>query len=229
MSTVTFSHAKRIAAWALGGALILTVVVGVTIDVFDSEAPVSTVDAAAIAFECPGTSEPDPERAERTEALLRITESGSSLLEQAPGSSRMCFGDTVNQGVTSEGVALLDSNVSDRENAARLGHLLLHASEGSPFPEDSDPSRPCSVLVDQAIEAEARAHALELVLRRELGVVHPATTYPFERDFWAASPDERVDLLRAYFQEHREGGEGVRGFVAEYTRRCESSRDTKTH
>jgi len=95
-----------------------------------------------------------------------------------------------------------------------------------PFTEGFDRSRPCDDIVAEAIESEARAHALELELRRELGVTEPTWTFPFEADFWEANGNARIELLRAFFRAHPDGGEGVPGFVSAYGRRCEALQTT---
>lgn len=134
----------------------------------------------------------------------------------------ICFSETTVPSVTTDGVFVLDPRIGEAESAARLGHLLLHRAEGMPFTSGFDRSRPCDEVVAEAIMAEARAHALELELRRELGVTEPTWTFPFESDFWAARADDRIELLRVYFRDHPNGGDGVPGFVSGYTRRCEA-------
>ncbi len=179
-------------------------------------------DAAAAArgqTSCGHGQQEDPARAVRIRALLAGVEAGRGLWARAPGRLRICFIETGIASLSTDGVITLDRRAGDAECAARLGHLLLHAIDGAPLPAAIPPSRSCDLAVRHALEAEARAHALELTLRRQLGVP-PRTGHPFEAAFWAAPAGRRVELLRAHFVAHPEGGPGLPGYVNAYTRRC---------
>lgn len=119
---------------------------------------------------------------------------------------------------------LLDERDGDAEGAARLGHLLLHAIEGLPMDPGRGRGRPCEARVAEAVRVEARAHALELELRRDLGVTAPRATFAFETAFWSAPPERRVEVIRAWLEAHPHGGAGVPGFVDAYGRACRAAR-----
>jgi hypothetical protein len=142
------------------------------------------------------------------------------VLERERSPALVCFAEVEIPTITTEGTITLGERETDAENAARLAHLLLHAIEGAPLPEGFDRSRPCASVVRDAVRAEARAHALELQLRRELGATDPRRSYPFERDFWSAPADRRLEVLESYFWAHPRGGGGLPAFVEELTRRC---------
>lgn len=168
----------------------------------------------------------DAPRARRVRALLEKAPAGRGLRGRAPRRLRVCFIDEGIPSLSSEGVVTLLRQATDAECAARLGHLLLHAVEGPPLPETIPAARACAAVVGEALAAEARSHALELTLRRQLGV--PARPdHPFEAAFWAAPAGKRVDLLRAHFRAHPEGGPGFPGYVSAYTSRCLSQKQEK--
>jgi hypothetical protein len=162
----------------------------------------------------------DEARTRRVLALLSTARAGRSLLERARRPLRVCHGHGIAPTITTEGALALDSAEQDAESAARLGHLLQHAVHGAPLSKSFDPARSCSALVREAIDAEASAHALELELRRALGVMHPRRVLPFEPAYWAAPAGQRLDVLRSYFWRHPGGGAGLPGFVDAYSRRC---------
>jgi hypothetical protein len=169
---------------------------------------------------CPDGLHEDESRAGRLVGLLDSTGPGRDLLRRAPALPRICFGDVAEPAITSEGVVLLDPRDDDGEAAARLGHLVLHVVEGLPMSGATGPERPCRERVDDAVRAEARAHALELELRRRLGVTRPRAPFAFENAYWAAPQDRRVEVIRAWFEAHPAGGGGVPGFVDAYGRAC---------
>ena len=166
------------------------------------------------------TGRADPARVRRVRSLLGRTRAGRSLLDRARTPLAVCFADAAVPMITTEGKITLGLRETDAENAARLAHLLQHAIEGPPLPDDFDRSRSCSSVVRDAIRAEARAHALELQLRRELGATDPRRVYPFERDFWSAPVERRIEALESFFRAHPRGGRGLPAFVEAFTRRC---------
>ncbi len=153
-------------------------------------------------------------RAQRVEKRLASSARGRELLARAR--PPLCFADAEASALVEGGAALLDAEAGDAENAARLGHLLLHAVEGPPFAARA--GVPCAALVAEAIAREARAHALELELRRELEVTNARRRYPFEADFWRAPPEGRLALVQARL--HAE----PRGLARDYQQRCEALR-----
>lgn len=172
---------------------------------------------------CGSGQQADAGRAARVRALLANVQAGRKLWARSPRGLNICFIDEGIPSLSTDGVITLDRRASEAENAARLGHLLLHAAEGPPLPNRIPASRSCAEVVRQALGAEARAHALELTLRRQLGV--PARRgHAFEGAFWAAPAPRRVELLRAHFQAHPHGGPGLPGYVTAYTLRCEEQK-----
>jgi len=178
------------------GALAVAVVVAVTWLLTRPEPSArSSFAPGGKASACRSDQLEDPARAHRVEALLRSTAEGRRLLESQPAPVPICFASGDASALVNGGPALLDRAASDGENAARLGHLLLHATERMPFSGALDPRRPCAALVEEAVRAEARAHALELELRRALRVTAPRRRYDFEADYFATSPERRLELL----------------------------------
>ncbi|MBI4703967.1 MAG: hypothetical protein HY744_22900 [Deltaproteobacteria bacterium] len=174
--------------------------------------------AAAV---CPAALRADAARASRVRVLLASTAEGRDVLRRVGGHTpRVCFGGDEAGVLRADGVLVLSPQCSEREQAARLGHLLLHAVEGPPFPVRPAPSRPCADLVAAAVRAEARAHALELRLRRELGVTAPRLPFPFEGAFWAAPAERQVEVVRTWLLAPPAGAGGPAGLAAAYARRC---------
>ncbi len=172
---------------------------------------------------CAGRRE-DPARTERLRALLASLPRGRSLLGRARGPLRVCYAGAGSESFTAGDDLVLVEGVTDAENAARLGHLLLHRVEGTPEPETAAQTTACAALVREAIMAEARAHALELELRHDLQVTHPRRVFPFARAYWDAPAADRLEVLRRHFWAHPEGGAGVPGFVQQVARRCAARR-----
>lgn len=173
---------------------------------------------------CPGPTSSDAERAARVIAFARRSAEGRALLVRAAG-ARLCFGEVAPSVVTSDGAVLLDRRLGDAEAAARLGHLLHHVAEGAPLDEGATDGRPCEERVADALVAEGRALALELRLRRELGVRQPRVRYEFEAPFHRAPEDRRQALIVAYLEAHPEGAPGVDGLANAYLARCREARE----
>lgn len=188
----------------------------------------SAVDATGSrreAAQCGPGQQDNPARAAAVRALLAKVKAGRGLWSRAPAGLQICFVESGVPSIATDGVITLDRRAADAESAARLGHLLLHAVEGSPLPDKIPPSRSCAEVVQNALGAEARAHARELTLRRQLGI--PLRDgHPFEQAFWAAPEPRRVELLRAYFRAHPAGGAGLPGYVSAYTQRCNTLKST---
>ncbi|UQA62587.1 hypothetical protein [Polyangium aurulentum] len=136
---------------------------------------------------------------------------------------RVCFGPAAVSALTSEGVIMLDASLGEGEAAARLGHLSMHVARGSPLvlPEDRGG---CDAAVERALAAEADALALELRLRRALGVTSPKIPYAFEEEHWRAEPEARTPLVLAYLRAHPDGAPGLDALGAGYARRCREAR-----
>jgi len=217
---VTASRSNRRALLGTLSVLILTA--GASACERDGRSPHDA--SAAPGLQCPAGKHLDPDRLARLRALLEKSGGGRDLLRRAPEPLHACFGEVPVPAITTGGVFLLDSRLAEPESASRFAHLLHHAVEGMPGADIGDRSRPCSAIVDDALRSEAEAHALELQLRRELGVTGPSRTYPFEEAFWAAPAERRVPLLMEFFRAHPAGAEGVPGFVEAYGSRCEEMR-----
>jgi len=168
---------------------------------------------------CPEAFFDQPARAERLRGLLGSTEDGRALLDALGESEvRFCFGTIEVPVVTSERVLLLDTRAADPESAARAGHLLQHVVRGAPMPAEIAPGVDCDAVVLAALEREAAAYALEIRLRRALGVHE--RRYAFEDAYAEAGEHAILD----YLVEHPEGGPGMDGLGAAYRQRCELGR-----
>lgn len=158
-----------------------------------------------------GTGRADSARARRVEARLATTGRGAELLAGSPVA--ICFAGAGDSALVEDGTLILDEAASDAENAARLGHLLLHAREGLVLDPGSE-ATDCATRVQAALAAEVRAHALELELRRTLGVVSPRRRYAFEQRYWNAPAASRATLLGAALAAEPEG------IIRAYAARC---------
>lgn len=112
---------------------------------------------------CPPGTSLDEVRTERAAALLATPSAGRALLahDELP---IVCWGPSEPAVMEDRSHVRLDPRASDREAAARLGHLLLHLRDGVPLAEG------CGALA-MAESREREAHALEDHLRAELGLV----------------------------------------------------------
>ena len=172
---------------------------------------------------CPGGLRADPARAAAIVGLLRRTDQGAPLLRREPQPLRLCFTDEGAGVVRSDGVFVLAATGDQRAAAARLGHLLHHQIFGEPLREPLDPARSCGELVAAAMQAEAEAHALELHLRRALGVTRPLHDAELETAFWAAAPPDRVGVMHRFLT-GADGRPARPALQSAYARRCASLR-----
>jgi hypothetical protein len=178
---------------------------------------------------CPPRFAADGPRARALEGLLASTPEGEAILAHLPrrSSPPVCFGPAVVSAITTEGVVLFDAGLEGPEAAARLGHLLIHVTEGVPMARPTP--EPCPVQVERALAAEAHALAVEIRLRRALGMTGSSgrarrIPYAFEDDFWAAPAGERQVLVLAYLHAHPDGGPGLDALASGYARRCAEGR-----
>jgi len=151
-------------------------------------------------------------------------------LEDAPGGGQIvraaretrafsvCFGRIGVSAVTTEGAVLMDEALGREEGAARLGHLLQHVARGSPLVLPKEGS--CEEATARALEKEAEALSLELMLRRALGVSAPRVRYEFEANYWSTNEKERVPLVLEYLRAHPDGAPGIDALGSAYARRC---------
>ncbi|MDQ3037104.1 MAG: hypothetical protein M3Y87_32215 [Myxococcota bacterium] len=169
---------------------------------------------------CPEGALDQPARADAIVARLASVPEGAAIVESARARvARICFGSGASV-IDDERTVLLDRALSEGEAASRLGHLMMHARDGSPYQPGSD----CEVVVARALDAEARAHAVELALRRALSVRGEALVYELEPVFWETPERDRVALVRAWLESHPDGGGGFDALGAGYRERCERDR-----
>ncbi|AKF08403.1 hemophore-related protein [Sandaracinus amylolyticus] len=174
-----------------------------------------TLVACEAPASCPEGAIERPARADAIRARLATVLEGASLLRVHSGP--ICFADGPSVIDERTHAVVLDRALGEGEAAARLGHLLVHVRDGSPYREGPH----CDVVVARALDAEARAHALELDLRRALSVAPDVLRYELEPAYWAAPPDERVALVRAYLEAHPDGAPGIDALASAYRQRCE--------
>ncbi|WP_236604107.1 hypothetical protein [Sandaracinus amylolyticus] len=163
---------------------------------------------------CPQGALDLPARAEAITTRLASVPEGAALLRDHD--PRICFADSPSVIDEQTHAVLLDRALAAGEAAARLGHLLVHVRDGSPYRDGPD----CDVVVARALDAEARAHALELDLRRALSVTPDVLRYEFEPAYWAVPEHERIALVRAYLESHPDGAPGIDALASGYRARC---------
>lgn len=167
---------------------------------------------------CPESTQPDGARLLRVVHRLAHSREGAALLRRVGHPPLTCFGPVDDGLLRSDGVLVLSNVADDAAAAARLGHLLLHQLEGFHF-DDSD-ARPCSERIAEALTAEARAHALELRLRRALAAGGRLLPEEVESAYWMAGGDDAgVEVLRRHF-----ASAGPGGLADAYARRCREGR-----
>lgn len=153
---------------------------------------------------------------------LRAIGLGDTVDGANPDSLRFCYGAIDNPVVSDERVLLLSDAMAEPELLARVGHLLHHIAEGSPFPDAVAADADCDAVVATALAREARAYAAEVHARHQLGV--RTSRYDFEPDARAADPEARVALIERYLVEHADGGRNLDPLGAAYRQRCEVER-----
>lgn len=134
----------------------------------------------------------------------------------------ICFAPEGLGVITGERQLLLSDALDDGENAARLGHLLVHARDGLPLDSDrAGAGRDCEALVARALDSEALAHVVEVRLQTALEVTPTHFVFEFASQVRAA-PDEAhaVALVRRYLAAHPTGAPGIDGLAAAYHQRC---------
>lgn len=117
---------------------------------------------------CPDRTARDPERLARLHQRLTADPDARALVIATHGRYVVCFGEGTEAGVDAQHRLLLDRSQDDAPTAAKLGHLLLHVSQGLPF-EDAD-RRSCEQRLTLARDREQAAHALESSLRVRFGL-----------------------------------------------------------
>ena len=174
----------------------------------------------SVASECTGTLESDAPRAARVVGQLDRVAAGRKLLRAAPQPMKICFGEVGVGMVRTDGVFVLPASWEDAEDAARLGHLLLHRIEGPPLPEPIPNGLNCSQAVARALRAEVEAHLLEATLRRDLGVTRARPALAFEAALWAAASRDRAAVVERFLTENQAGP----SLAAQYEQRCRTEK-----
>jgi len=173
---------------------------------------------------CPPDYAEDTERAARVGARLSSVPEGRELTRYLD-THVMCFAEGGIGVITPTHQLLLASELDDGEDAARLGHLLVHARDGLPLEEDEAPRRhaalDCDARVAQALDREAVAHVVEVRLQAALDVRPRRHAFEFTADV-LASPNEAeaIALVRRYLDAHPTGAPGIDGLAAGYRQRC---------
>lgn len=162
--------------------------------------------------------------------LLSTTAEGKGLQQNIQSQKhnkkpKICFGSIPVPALTDNFYILLNAKHSLPESASRLGHLYMHVLEGLPM---HSAARDCDSRVDYALTKEARAFAVELRLRKALGLLSqentpPALPFEFESAFWKSPELEREALIKNYLVEHPHGGPGVDALAASYLKRCKNT------
>lgn len=166
---------------------------------------------------CPEGTRADPARGEAVLRRLGSAAEGAAIRARAPAPRAYCVGPRAVSVVTSDGALLVDERLGEAEAAARVGHLLLHTGGDRAVDAlDRPGDRACAALVAAALDEEARALAVELSLRRALGVTAPVVRFAFEED----PRDAEAGRIRAWLDAHPDGGPGVDALAAGYDARC---------
>jgi hypothetical protein len=169
---------------------------------------------------CPARHARDDARALAVFTRLRASDEGRGLLAATPAPP-VCFGEPALNAVTTDGVLLLDARDGADEAAARVGHLLAHLAAGLGEPRPGDAG--CEAAVSASLRSEARALAIELRLRRDLGVTRPRVALSFEGAFWGAAPADREGLILDELRAHPDGAPGMDALASGYLRRCRAA------
>lgn len=171
---------------------------------------------------CPQGFVDRPAEGTRMMARLRTTADGRELLDALEAEVRWCFGAMPVPAVTQDRVLMMDADAPFDDAVARAGHLLHHVHAGMPFPSEIGADTECDAVVEEAIEREAVAYALELRLRRALEIT--TARYEFEGTFWQTAEGEQSALIERYLLEHPDGALHIDPLVAGYRQRCEMER-----
>lgn len=174
---------------------------------------------------CPEGALDLPARTESIVSLLASVPEGAALIAATRDRmGRICVAQGGLNAIDDDRTIVLDRALDDAEAAARVGHLLVHVRDGSPYPERAARGADCDAIVARALDREASAHGVELSLRRALGVSRGRLVFPFEEAFWAAADRDREQIVRRWLEEHPDGAPGLDGLAAGYRARCERER-----
>jgi hypothetical protein len=203
------------------------VLLGVALTVLERDAA-NRVLAARVAGLCPSGTDWDRPRAARVVGLLASTERGRQLRQQAARAHVLCFGPTARSALVGRGDAvILDETLGDAENAARLGHLLSHATSLAALPDLAAARLSCDAFVDGALRAEARAHAVERELLGELGGACETGAPPPGKASPARPGSEREPTAIGKPAPPRDGAEDLATLGRQYRAWCETARSPR--
>jgi hypothetical protein len=159
------------------GAILVAILMGLRVEGTANSTP---------SVSCPPPSEPNQRLSARLLARLR----GQSITRGLANGPvpLICFGVTADGTLRNNGVVLLDGRADERENAARLAHLLYHYQdrEAVDIAVLSSAELSCAHAVDRIMSSEVHAHALENRVREAFGVrVAPHSLAALRRDYLA--------------------------------------------
>lgn len=163
---------------------------------------------------CPPPLAVDASRERALIARLATHDEARALVVEA-SRFMICFGRDVEAGTMADGTIQLDRRLPDAEAAARVAHLLVHARPGSALRRA--PEGDCARWVSEALDEEARAHALEIEVSTSAGA---RPTWPFVEEVIVAPPAARTAMIRAWLAAHPDGGGGVPPLGRSYAARC---------
>jgi hypothetical protein len=166
---------------------------------------------------CPPGHVEAPERAARIAARLTSAAEGRALAPHLE-SHVMCFARDGLGAITGEHQLLLDSALDDGENAARVGHLLVHARDGLPM--EGDERDDCETRIARALDREAVAHVVEVRLQTALAVTPRHFAFEFAAEVMREDEPHAIALVRRYLVLHPMGAPGIDGLAAAYRQRC---------
>lgn len=161
---------------------------------------------------CPAGSALDPARAAVILARLPA--------QLGAPTGTICFVAAGDAGITRNGVLLLPSELGDIEAAARVAHLAQHRRSGSAL---LGPRRDnCERWLEEALDEEARAYALELAILESAG---EGSRVPFAAEAMATPAEARVAVIRRWLHAHPGGGGDVPPLAASYAAWCRERED----
>jgi hypothetical protein len=103
---------------------------------------------------------------------MRKVEEGRQILGNWGQAPQICYGDVAAGLLQDSGAFLLPRSESDPANAARLAHLMLHRIDNLAVGNSALPKNAlgCGDFVQRMMDGERRAYAVEIRIRRALGL-----------------------------------------------------------
>jgi len=137
---------------------------------------------------------------------------------------RICFGQNVPSVVTLSGTIYIDKRRKQKEESARLAHLLMHLANPITFKK----GKACKAQVQSALRAEAKAMSLELHIRKALKMGPPMRSFGFESVFWQTKRIQREKVVLAHLNRYPKGAPGIPPLREGYTKRCANLQKRKS-